>query len=66
MSFDSYRAYQKSDPEVNWHFSRRWQDRDFTPADLDRLADHELSVGRVQKAELLAWRAAAMRDGTSR
>jgi hypothetical protein len=62
MSFDSYCAYKQSYPDNNWHFSRRWQDPEFTPADLDRLADHELSVGHVQKAEMLAWRAAAMRE----
>jgi hypothetical protein len=62
MSFDSYRAYEKSDPEANWHFRRPWNERGFTPAELDRLSDHELSVGHVARAEMLAWRAAAMRE----
>ena len=62
MSFDTYRAYQKSNPDQNWHFRRSWQERQFTPAELDRLSDHELANGHVQRAEMLAWRAASMRE----
>jgi hypothetical protein len=62
MSFDAYSFYQKSDPDRNRHFRRPWSEREFTPAELDRLSDHELSVGHIARAELLAWRAAAMRE----
>lgn len=63
MSFDIYRAAEMADPEKNFHFRRPWRERDFTPRELDRLADHELSVGHTQRAEMLAWRAAEMRAG---
>lgn len=63
MSFDTYRAAAMADPERNFHFSRAWRERDFTPAELDRLSDHELSVGHHQRAEMLAWRAVVMREG---
>ncbi|GAB0119919.1 hypothetical protein [Acidisoma sp. 7E03] len=62
MSFDTYRAYQLSDPFQNRHFQRPCLDRAYSAAELDRLSDHELSVGHVQRAEMLAWRAAAMRE----
>lgn len=62
MSFDTYRASAMADPEMNPHFSRRWAERAMSPAELDRLSDHELSVGHHQRAEMLAWRAAAMRE----
>jgi hypothetical protein len=62
MSFDSYRAYEKSDPFANPHFLRPNLERACSPAELDHLSDHELAVGHVQRAEMLAWRAAAMRE----
>jgi hypothetical protein len=62
MSFDAYSFCQKSDPDRNRSFRRRWCERDFTARELDRLADHELSVGHYQRAEMLAWRAAALRE----
>jgi hypothetical protein len=43
----------------------QWSERDITPAELDRISDHELSVGHVARAEMLAWRAAELRDGRS-
>ena len=60
--FDAYSFYEKSDPDHNRNFSRRWSERPLTPAEIDRLSDHELSVGHHQRAEMLAWRAAAMRE----
>jgi hypothetical protein len=65
MPFDTYRAYQKSHPDQNWHFRRNWRERQFTPAELDRIADHELANGHVQRAEMLACQAAAMREARS-
>lgn len=61
---DAAYFFAQSDPLANRHFRRRWFDRDFTAAELDRLADHELSVGHYARAEMLAWRAAAMREAS--
>lgn len=62
MSFDTYRAAAMADPERNFYFSRAWREREFTPAELDRLADAELQHGHAARAEMLAWRAAALRE----
>lgn len=62
MSFDSYRAFAMADPDLHPSFRRRWTDRPFTPAEMDRLADFELQHGRFGRAEQLSHRAAAMRE----
>ncbi|MCB8877602.1 hypothetical protein [Acidisoma silvae] len=62
MSFDSYSAFKKSDPFANPRFIRPNLERDYSPAELDRLADAELAHGHVARAEQLAWRAAALRE----
>jgi hypothetical protein len=59
---DAYSFYQKSDPDLNPHFLRPNLERDYSPAELDRLSDHELANGHVRRAEMLAWRAAALRE----
>ena len=61
MPFDSYRAYEQSHPDKNWNLRRAWRERRFTAAELDRISDHELANGHVQRAEMLAWKAAALR-----
>jgi hypothetical protein len=62
---DVFAYYEKSDPDRNRQFSRRWSERDLTASELDRLADHELQHGHVARAETLSWRAAAMRTETA-
>jgi hypothetical protein len=59
---DISRLAAMADPDSNPHFRRIWRESEFTPAELDRLSDHELSVGHAARAELLAWRAAALRE----
>jgi hypothetical protein len=62
MSFDTARAYAKSDPDRNPRFITPCLERAMTAPELDRLADAELAHGHVARAEILAWRAAAMRE----
>jgi len=57
----------QSDPTKNAQFLKFWgrRDRFFhrqSPSDLDREADRCLADGNARMAEVLAWRAAAMRE----
>lgn len=62
MSFDTCRASAVAAPELHPHFGHHRQPHQFTAAEIDRLADHELAVGHVNRAEMLSWRAAELRE----
>lgn len=60
-------ASYQSDPTMNAQFCKFWQNRapffrNQTPADLDREADRCLADGNVKVAEILSFRAAAIRE----
>jgi hypothetical protein len=66
MPIDAYYFYQKSDPDRNQHFRRAWSEREFSAAELDRLSDHELSVGYLARSGELKALAATMRTEAGR
>lgn len=60
--------HDQSAPPQNPNFRRFWGRRDhffgaYSPADLDREADRLLADGNRALAEVLSFRAAAMREG---
>ena len=55
---DSARYAAQSDPDRNFHFSRRWTE----PTALDRAADFHLQQGYAATAERLSHLAAAVRQ----
>lgn len=66
---DAMSYSDQSDPTVNPQFLKFWGARDrffrrTSPSDLDREADRMLAEGNTKLADILAFRAAAMREVT--
>ena len=61
-SMNTASFYLQVDPDLNHHFRRRWSEPKWTAAEIDRIADHLVSVGNHRRAEELSHLAQSMRD----